>query len=260
MHDLQVERRRRPDRRAGVERRLEDRRLLADRRKMVPRRRVRESPGVHIRHAMQLLSRLEAVAPTDATREEFRVLNQRLWLAFQELTAAKHPPRRARWVAVAGVVGLLGAGVLVASLTRGAGVVRQPAGTDTTAASSTPPGPPTPPTPSPPPETSPANTVPVPAPKVQATGPGALDQRGDSLAAALQTYRDRFDLFQRKQMNCAGLESAFIAVNERWIGYGLQRKQLPGTLNPARAAADRSFYAAVDSTESLHDRSGCPRP
>jgi hypothetical protein len=248
MHELQVERRQRPDRRSGAERRLEERRMLVDRRKMALRRRVHESAGVHIRHAMQVLTRLEALAPTEETREDFRVANQRLWLAFQELAPAKSTSHRGRWLALMSLAGVAAAGVVFVSLSRGAAGARDPAGAGTPIAAPAAA------------EASPAPAALVAARDSVAARSSAFDQRAEALATALQTYGDRFGLFERQQLNCAALESAFVAVNERWITYGLDRKRLAAPLNAARAAADRSFYAAVDSTEGRQDRSGCPRP
>lgn len=215
---------------------------------MVPRRQVRESAGVHIRHAMQLLTRLEALAPTDEAREDFRVANQRLWLAFQESNPVRPPRRRGRWAAVLALLGVAAAGAFVFVMRGGAG---QPDPSDgpTSAAVSTP-----------------LAAQAAPAPAAAATGPAPaaqptlFDQLGESLWAALQNYQDRFDLFQRQQMDCAGLESAFVAVNERWVAYSVERKRLTTPLDPARASADHSFYAAVDTAENHQERSGCPRP
>jgi hypothetical protein len=239
-----------PDRRRVVERRMAERRALVDRRKMAVRRAVRESACVHIRRAMQLLARLEPVAPTDETREEFRVANQRLWLALQELPPTHRVGGRGAWVALFALLGVAVAGVAV-FITRGPAAPREP-GVSTTAAAL-------------PQSTSMLDTVAnTPAPKADELAPSAQSvafaQATESLAIALQNYNDRLDVFARQQLSCAVLESAFVAVNQRWVSYSSERKRLGAPLPRARAAADRAFYAAVDSAERRHGQSGCPRP
>ena len=245
-----ADQRRLPDRRRVVERRMAERRALVDRRKMPVRRAVRESARVHIRRAMQLLARLEPVAPTDETREEFRVANQRLWLALQELPPTQRVGRRGVWAALVALLGVALAGVAV-FITRGPAAPREPSVSTTFVAL--------------PRSTTVLDTAAnTPAPNTDELAPsaqsGALAQASESLAIALQNYDDRLDVFKRQQMSCAVLESAFVAVSQRWIAYSSERKRLAAPLRPARAAADRAFYAAVDSAERRHGQSGCPRP
>lgn len=270
MNGSPVDRRRSPDRRRGVDRRIDERRVLADRRRMSLRRVVQESPRVHIRGAMNLLAKLEALAPTEETREEFRVANQRLWLAFQDLSSTRGVSRRGTWAAVIGLLVLAGAGV-VAFFPRAAG--GGPPERSSSAVGSFATRPPPADAGSRPPSTAgspPSATQPQPSlttgPDTTATGsqpsapPLSLEQLGESLGTALQQYQDRFELFQRQQMGCDLLDSAFVAVSQRWLAYSVQRKGIAAPLGPTVVAADHSFYAAVDSVETRHERSGCPRP
>ena len=75
-------------------------------------------------------------------------------------------------------------------------------------------------------------------------------------------YRERTSLLPvgGRRADCRELAGALVAVEQRWIAYSVQRKQLTGSLDAAHAAADRGFYAATDSVESGYERSGCPRP
>lgn len=193
---------------------------------------------------MQFLARLEALAPTDAAREDFRVANQRLWLAFQRLTSARPPRRRGRWAAVGALVLVAGAGVYVYLTPGGTGLLEHPGGS-------------TPPVTQAPPVLAPA------APLSLADPPGPpplIDELADSVGAALQNYEDRFELFRRKQLDCTDLAQAFVAANDRWVAYSVERRKLAIWLGAARAAADRGLYVAMDSVEDHQEKSGCPRP
>ena len=262
MNGWPVDRRRSPDRRRGEDRRIDERRVLPDRRKMAVRGLAQETPRVQIRGAMRLLAKLEALAPTEETREEFRVANQRLWIAFQDLGPKRSVARRGVWAAVIGLLVLAGAGVVVffPRAAGGGGPPERSTGAVGTFATRPPPT-----TGSPPSATEPQPSI-MPGPDTSATGPQSsaqplsLEQLGESLATALQQYQDRLELFQRQQMGCDLLDSAFVAVSQRWLAYSVQRKGIAAPLGPTVAAADHSFYAAVDSVETRHERSGCPRP
>lgn len=243
-----VDRRRKPDRRRGADRRVDERRVLDDQRSPEPWRNGRNGAGAHIRQVMQVLSRWESLAPTEESQQEIRRASQGLRLAFQELAPVRKPPppsRRGRWAAAIGLLGIAVAALVVfvprgivgraAASISGSRDTGQQAVTGVASAGD-------------------SSRPPSPAP------PSALDQAGESLATALQSYQDRQELFERKLVDCAGLASAFVAVNQRWFDYTLVRNSL-GLPPASAAAANDPFYAAdVDSVASRYERSGCLHP
>ncbi len=89
---------------------------------------------------------------------------------------------------------------------------------------------------------------------------GELQRLGDLLASGLRDYQERATLFGEKQANCRGLAAAYVAVEQRWIAYSVERSKHVGSLDPPRAVADRAFYADMDSVEAGYSGTGCPRP
>jgi hypothetical protein len=80
------------------------------------------------------------------------------------------------------------------------------------------------------------------------------------LAADLRDYQNGAARFAERRTDCQGLAGAFATVEQRWITYSVQRRNLGRQFDPARATADTAFYSAIDSVESSYGRSGCPRP
>jgi hypothetical protein len=116
-----------------------------------------------------------------------------------------------------------------------------------------------------PPESAPPAPAPVLGAAPEARPPvapalGAFAAVSDSLAVDLRDYRGRAARFAGPRTDCPALGGAFATLEERWITYSVQRRKLAGQLDPARAAADSTFYSAMDSVESGFERSGCPRP
>jgi len=110
-----------------------------------------------------------------------------------------------------------------------------------------------------PPSASPPPPPPPPAPRPAAQRP-KLDVVADSVARALRGYRGQADLFTQRRLDCAGLARELAAVESRWLRYSAERRAVRATLDPARAATERSLYASVDSAERRFDQTGCARP
>jgi hypothetical protein len=89
---------------------------------------------------------------------------------------------------------------------------------------------------------------------------GELQRLGDLLASGVRDYQERATLFGNKQANCRNLAAAFVAVEQRWIAYSVERSKHVRSLDPPRAVSDRAFYADMDSVEAGYGRTGCPRP
>jgi hypothetical protein len=105
----------------------------------------------------------------------------------------------------------------------------------------------------PPPATSPV-AVPPPAPFAR------FDRLSDSLARAVRNFQDRARLFASGQVDCAGLGTGLVSVENLWITYSTERRARVAAFDQRRAMQDQSLYAAVDSVSRRFDNSGCPRP
>jgi hypothetical protein len=108
----------------------------------------------------------------------------------------------------------------------------------------------------------PAAPVPVPVPQpVAPPSPFArFDRLSDSLSRAVRNFQDRASLFVDARMDCGGLASGLVSVENLWPTYNLERRARMATFDSRRASQDQAIYAAVDSVESRFERSGCPRP
>ena len=82
----------------------------------------------------------------------------------------------------------------------------------------------------------------------------------DSLSRAVRNFQDRARLFASGQMDCGGLATGLVAVDNLWIIYNTERKARLAAFDPARVARDQSLWASVDSVSRRFDDSGCPRP
>src|SRR2546428_8785701 len=118
---------------------------------------------------------------------------------------------------------------------------------------------PAPPAPPAPPPASPPPPPPPPALRPAAQRPN-LDAVADSGVRALRGYPGQADLFAQRRLDCAGLTRELAAVESRWLRDSAERRAGRATLDPARAATERSLYASVDSAERRFDQTGCPRP
>ena len=106
--------------------------------------------------------------------------------------------------------------------------------------------------------------APVPAPVPQPVAPASpfarFDRLSDSLARTLRNFQDRAALFATGRMDCNGLASGLVAIENLWIVYNTERRARMASFDQRRATQDQAMYAAVDSVESRFERSGCPRP
>jgi len=82
----------------------------------------------------------------------------------------------------------------------------------------------------------------------------------DSLSRAVRNFQDRASLFVDGRMDCGGLASGLVSVENLWPTYNLERRARMATFDSRRASQDQAIYAAVDSVESRFERSACPRP
>jgi hypothetical protein len=61
-------------------------------------------------------------------------------------------------------------------------------------------------------------------------------------------------------MDCGGLATGLVSVENLWTSYNTERRARMASFDPPRATRDQAMYAAVDSVESRFEHSGCPRP
>jgi len=105
----------------------------------------------------------------------------------------------------------------------------------------------------------PPATIPVPQPV--APSPFArFDRLSDSLSRAVRNFQDRASLFADGRMDCGGLATGLVAVENLWPTYNLERRARMASFDQRRASQDQAIYAAVDAVESRFEQSGCPRP
>jgi len=118
-----------------------------------------------------------------------------------------------------------------------------------------------PPPPAPPPAAAvPAAPVPVPQPVAPPSPFARFDRLSDSLRGAVRNFQDRAALFADGRMDCGGLATGLVAVENLWPTYNLERRGRMTSFDQRRASQDQAVYAAVDSVESRFEQSGCPRP
>ncbi len=111
----------------------------------------------------------------------------------------------------------------------------------------------------PPPPPQPARTPP-PTPPPVASPFARFDRLSDSLARAVRSFQDRAALFDSGRMDCNGLASGLVAIENLWITYNTERRARMAAFDQRRATQDQALYASVDAVESRFERSGCPRP
>ncbi len=108
---------------------------------------------------------------------------------------------------------------------------------------------------------APAATTPPPPPPPQPVSPFArFDRLSDSLSLAVRNFQDRASLFASGQMDCGGLSSGLVTIENLWITYNTERRARMTAFDARRASQDQALYAAVDSVESGFEQSGCRRP
>ena len=114
----------------------------------------------------------------------------------------------------------------------------------------------------PPPAAVPPAPVPVPVPQpVAPPSPFArFDRLSDSLTRAVRNYQDRASLFASGRMDCGGLATGLVSVENLWSTYNIERRARMASFDARRVFQDQAVYAAVDSVESGFEHSGCPRP
>lgn len=115
------------------------------------------------------------------------------------------------------------------------------------------------PLPPPPRAPQPAQT-PLPPPPPVASPFARFDRLSDSLSRAVRSFQDRAGLFDSGRMDCNGLASGLVAIENLWISYNTERRARMAGFDQRRAAQDQALYASVDAVESRFERSGCPRP
>ena len=109
----------------------------------------------------------------------------------------------------------------------------------------------------------PAAPVPVPQPPpppVAASPFARFDRLSDSLSRSVRNFQDRASLFASGRMDCGGLASGLVSIENLWISYNNERRARMAAFDQRRAMQDQAMYAAVDSVESRFEQSGCPRP
>jgi hypothetical protein len=110
---------------------------------------------------------------------------------------------------------------------------------------------------------SPAAALPpaaVPPPIAPPPAFARFDRLTDSLSRAVRNFQDRASLFATGRMDCGGLASGLVSIENLWISYNTERRARMAAFDQHRAIQDQSMYAAVDSVESRFEHSGCPRP
>jgi len=108
---------------------------------------------------------------------------------------------------------------------------------------------------------APAATPPPAPPALQPVSPFArFDRLSDSLSRAVRNFQDRASLFASGQIDCGGLSSGLVTIENLWITYNTERRARMTAFDPRRASQDQALYAAVDSVESRFEQSGCRRP
>jgi len=116
------------------------------------------------------------------------------------------------------------------------------------------------PPPAAPPPAPPPVQVPPPPPQPVATPFTRYDRLSDSLSRAVRNFQDRARLFSNGQMDCGGLATGLVAVDNLWITYNTERRARLASFDPPRVARDQALWGAVDSVSRRFDDSGCPRP
>ena len=110
--------------------------------------------------------------------------------------------------------------------------------------------------------TQPAPAAPAAAP-LAPTPPSPFarfDRLSDSLSRAVRSFQDRASLVAGGRMDCGGLSSGLVTIENLWITYNTERRARMAAFDPRRASQDQALYAAVDSVESRFEQSGCRRP
>jgi len=102
--------------------------------------------------------------------------------------------------------------------------------------------------------------VQVPPPQPVVTPFARYDRLSDSLSRAVRNFQDRSRLFSNGQMDCGGLATGLVAVDNLWITYNTERRARLASFDPPRVARDQALWGAVDSVSRRFDDSGCPRP
>ncbi len=102
--------------------------------------------------------------------------------------------------------------------------------------------------------------VPVPQPVAPSSPFARFDRLTDSLSRAVRNFQDRAALFTSGRMDCNGLATGLVSVENLWAMYNIERRARMASFDQRRATQDQAMYASVDSVESGFERSGCPRP
>ncbi len=100
----------------------------------------------------------------------------------------------------------------------------------------------------------------LPPPPPVASPFARFDRLSDSLARAVRNFQDRAALFDSGRLDCNGLASGLVAMEDLWSNYNVERRARMAGFDQRRAAQDQALYASVDAVESRFERSGCPRP
>ncbi|HZE93377.1 MAG TPA: hypothetical protein VEZ49_01625 [Gemmatimonadales bacterium] len=111
----------------------------------------------------------------------------------------------------------------------------------------------------PPPAASP-QPLPPPQPPPIVSPFARFDRLSDSLTRAVRNFQDRTRLFASGQVDCAGLATGLVSVENLWITYSTERRARVASFDQRRSMQDQALYAAVDSVSRRFDNSGCPRP
>ena len=113
----------------------------------------------------------------------------------------------------------------------------------------------------PPPPSQPAALPPAPPQPPPVASPLArFDRLSDSLARTVRNFQDRAALFDEGRMDCNGMASGLVAVENTWSVYSVERRARLAALDQPRVLRDQTLYAGVDAVSRRFDNSGCPRP
>lgn len=108
--------------------------------------------------------------------------------------------------------------------------------------------------------------APAPTPVAQPMPPpvaspfSRFDRLGDSLSRIVRTFNERATLFDGGQMDCNGLASGLVAVENMWLTYNAERTARLPSLDQGRVVRGQTLFASVDAVSRRFENSGCPRP
>jgi hypothetical protein len=90
---------------------------------------------------------------------------------------------------------------------------------------------------------------------------GPLSDSDLALRAAIGRYKEVAGVFESGRLACGQLRAAYVAVDDRWVAYGAERRAKFGDQWPAEVAdRDETLREGVREVEDSFTHSGCFRP